>query len=460
MASSAAAPGDSFSFEHVLLAEASNKTRHPRASIHELQCILRPNDAASHQPDKNVGHWWEAQLLHYGLKLSKTKSVAKTRLLDALNAGTLAVPGDIKKLEGQLKKSWTKSEKDKRNELTPVSTAKSGAKRKRGDETNQSAQAKKAKAVPATKAQKQTAVAKSPKAAPKTAPNTASKKTPNVTSAKTSGPSSSSKDINGAQFKPTNHPRTKQTARRGGNALPVGRVIPSESNNVPDPFHRAPRTKQTARRGKPFQPGRGLTANGRTPGSWDEDDNTIGMDGDDDDEDNDIESGNGEEKIDWVPSGPKIFSSLGLINGTYEIDCPTLEDWGRSSEDFSLILCLEGDSVWGSYDFGMFSGILHLRQRPYTGSDERLPFSWRGRENSEGVISFGPGNEGWIEFHGGGRIVGMINCYGNAEFQGTRTSGNQTRGGRPLRSMHQEWDKYNEREYERENRARWGGSGW
>lgn len=38
------------------------------------------------------GHWYEAQLIHYGLPPSKTKSTAKMRLLDALNKGNVAVP--------------------------------------------------------------------------------------------------------------------------------------------------------------------------------------------------------------------------------------------------------------------------------------------------------------------------------------------------------------------------------
>lgn len=131
------------------------------------------------------------------------------------------------------------------------------------------------------------------------------------------------------------------------------------------------------------------------------------------------------------------------------------------SEDFSLILCLEGNSIWGAYDFGMHSGILHLRERPWNSSFDEIPFSWRGRENSEGQMSFGSSNHGWIQFLGDGHIEGMINCYGQARFSGERISGNrETKAPRDARSMKNEWEGYNQIEYDRVNRARWGGSGW
>jgi hypothetical protein len=151
---------------------------------------------------------------------------------------------------------------------------------------------------------------------------------------------------------------------------------------------------------------------------------------------------------------------LGLINGEYQIQSSDLDDWSQYNEDeFSLIMCLCGNSVWGAYDFGMHSGIIYLPDRPYAASHDELPFTWRGRENGEGEISFGPGNTGWIRFLGNGKIEGMITCYGQAKFTGQRISGNDTRAPRDARSMRDEWDGYNQREYDRANRARWGGSG-
>ena len=83
---------------------------------------------------------------------------------------------------------------------------------------------------------------------------------------------------------------------------------------------------------------------------------------------------------------------LGLLNGSYTVRSDDLDEWPDifDGEDFSLILCLDGNALWGAYDFGMHSGIIHLPVRPPHSSFTPIPFSWRGRENSEGQISFGP----------------------------------------------------------------------
>ena len=124
--------------------------------------------------------------------------------------------------------------------------------------------------------------------------------------------------------------------------------------------------------------------------------------------------------------------------------------------DFTLVLALQGKALWGAYDFGMFSGILQLPERPRAASEERLEFQWRGRENSEGQISFDNNQSGWIKFLGGGEIEGVINVYGKAKFTGVRVSGSSTMSERSANDMRQEWDGYNEEEYERQRRGRWG----
>jgi hypothetical protein len=99
---------DLFSFAgDAFFAQANNKSTHRRATLPELRAILRPSgyDTAVKDP---VSHWWEAQCLHYGLPTSKTKAVAKTRLLDALNSRRLNVPANLTKLEAGLKKQWKK----------------------------------------------------------------------------------------------------------------------------------------------------------------------------------------------------------------------------------------------------------------------------------------------------------------------------------------------------------------
>ncbi|KAL9023237.1 MAG: hypothetical protein Q9196_007322 [Gyalolechia fulgens] len=151
-----------------------------------------------------------------------------------------------------------------------------------------------------------------------------------------------------------------------------------------------------------------------------------------------------------VPSAP----SLGLINGIYDISCPTIEqEWPSFSSDLTLILTLDSPAVWGAFDFGMFSGIMHLPHRPYSTLDE-LELRWRGRDNGEGEMSFGENCTGVLCFRGNGRVEGWMNLYGECSFEGIR----REEGGtlvRTARSMREEWEGYCEDEYERERVGRW-----
>lgn len=80
--------------------------------------------------------------MHYGVPASKQKAVAKMRLFDAVQSGSLTVPGDIAKIERKLKKEWTKKHKDAMAGMDPAGdgqqqqqSAKNGKKRKREDES-------------------------------------------------------------------------------------------------------------------------------------------------------------------------------------------------------------------------------------------------------------------------------------------------------------------------------------
>ncbi|CAF9939305.1 hypothetical protein IMSHALPRED_001288 [Imshaugia aleurites] len=79
-----AAPGfkDGFWYDGDLYVEVGGLNRHKRAPIAEITAILRPDlkksKTTTAQPSKDpVGHWYEAQLLHYGLPPSKDKARAK-----------------------------------------------------------------------------------------------------------------------------------------------------------------------------------------------------------------------------------------------------------------------------------------------------------------------------------------------------------------------------------------------
>lgn len=82
----------------------------------EITAILRPDlkksKTSTGQPSKDpVGHWYQAQLLHYGLPPSKDKARAKMRLLEAVNSSSLVVPAAISRIEESLRKEFNAAEK-------------------------------------------------------------------------------------------------------------------------------------------------------------------------------------------------------------------------------------------------------------------------------------------------------------------------------------------------------------
>ena len=432
---------EGFYYNGDLYVEVGNLNRHKRASIPEITAILRPDLKQSKatlaaSPFKDpVGHWYEAQLIHYGLPPSKDKARAKMRLLEALNSAKLAVPAGIVKLEAQLKKEYAAADKKAKAQYkaemaiagkSDPTTA--GKKRKQSEPTSNV----------------NVNINFGPYAGPyggqqlQMTPNStagmgesfgAQTKPPATKKAKTSAAAAPEKTK--SAIKDDNQASTKkETAAKGTSTAKKKAMVKEEpSNNASTPV----RPKQTARWSGPAKK-EPATHKETTP-----------------------------KKEAAVKKEPKVKSEpntaslpkLGLINGYYDISCPNLEgQWRGYGDDMSIILCLDSPGVWGAYDFGMFSGILHLEDRPWEASYEPIPCKWRGRENSEGQMSFGESCTGEIAFLGGGRIEGYLNMYGQCHFSGTRVPGPGS-APRTAASMKQEWNGYNERAYDDEARDRW-----
>lgn len=110
---------DNFYYNGDLYVEVGNLNRHRRAAVSEITSFLRPDvkKALQSPPKDQVGHWYEAQLIHYGLPPSKDKARAKMRLLEALDYGRLAVPSNIVQMEAELKKEFSAAERKAKAEL-------------------------------------------------------------------------------------------------------------------------------------------------------------------------------------------------------------------------------------------------------------------------------------------------------------------------------------------------------
>ena len=442
---------DGFHYNGDLYVDVGNLNRHKRASIAEITAILRPDLKQSKavlaaSPSKDpVGHWYEAQLIHYGLQPSKDKARAKMRLLEAVNTSSLAVPAAIAKLEAQLKKEYTAAERKAKAQYkaelatTEQSKPTTGVRKRKQPEPTTSVSVNinfgpyaasipvpqmptyttaevavegKGDQPPKKKAKTSVNAAKGPKERVKAAKNTpASKKSVTskgpgngeprrvspIQTAKWSG--SGGKEANIHQDTALKKPSMKKESR-----------VKAES---PDTSAETVRPKQISKR---------TTAVKKEPAI----------------------------KKESAPRIKNEYSSsqlpkLGLINGHYEISCPDLS--GQLSmfddHDMSLILCLDSPSVWGAYDFGMFSGILRIEERPWESSHEPISLQWRGRENSEGQMSFGDSCTGEIIFLGAGRIEGWLSVYGQCWFSGARIPGPGS-APRTAASLKQEWNGYNQ----------------
>ncbi|KAK3295017.1 uncharacterized protein B0H64DRAFT_402382 [Chaetomium fimeti] len=425
---------DGWSYSGDFHVEASGNNRHRRATIPELKAVFDGTDGQKDRP----GHWYEAQLIHYGLPPSKTKGTAKMRLFDAVGKGNLAVPAHILKVETELKREWNKREREAKQaakkSLTSATnaTVKKSNKRKADDApggtsgTNVNINfnlsigpqgnvqigptgptgptAKKAKTTPATK--KPTSKTSTPTPATKTAP-----------------------------------PK-KQTARRGTSRAEAPKSASSRATSAASAAADKPAPRQTARRSRPFNrasQSRPAAASPQaprfdaTPSQWDSADSppppypgSPSYLGDNDRDD--------DSRLSGLPP-------LGLLNGRYQLRCTGPTAYADDGHDSGIIFTLDGDALWGSFEIGPLNGILRLDERPWSSSYQALPFEWRGEDTQGGVHA--EANDGsYIKFLGNGEVVGGIGFYNTMlEFDGFRVSGQDTRSEVSAFSMRWQWSE-------------------
>ena len=439
---------NNFHYDGNLYVEVGAFNRHKRATVEDITAILRPDlkkpkKASSDSQKDQVGHWYEAQLIHYGLPPSKDKARAKMRLLEALNQSKLIVPPNIATMEAEMGREYAAAErKAKAQYKASRAPAKEplavGKKRKQsepsGNNNNIHINISLGNDFRGLSDGVNTTDSRPPAKKAKTGTSKpANKKTEAVGSSKPS--------------KKTTGPGIEQT-------------VPQAQNVRERPLQTAKKQPSSTKTGAAEKKHSGIKQESKVKGETQVKKETgVGKEA----------TAKKETRVKKEPSAkpsPEIkhdsgadwsrrtHSSLGLINGIYDLFCPTVErEW--SCTDLSLILSLDGTTVWGAYDLGMFSGILFLPDRPRQASGEALPLTWRGRENGEGEMSFGNGCEGEISFLGNGNIEGWLSVYGRCSFQGVRRPEAGT-AVRTARSMRVEWEGYNERGYEEERTGRWG----
>ncbi|PTB62285.1 hypothetical protein BBK36DRAFT_1129621 [Trichoderma citrinoviride] len=376
-----------FSFTNgVFFAESSGHNKHRRATHEELRTHF-----ASGSDKDHTAHWFEAQLMHYGLQPSKTKSQ-------------------------KLKKEWTKRDRDEKK-AAKAATSKAAPKA-------EASTARKRKAEVTVNVTVNTNSPVATASAPKRTKNAAS-------SADDSAPA----------------PRfaTKQTARRGSGWRAPSRPEPARrASSSPE---RAP-TKQMARRSRPFNP-RGCIVSSRaqTSGysefatSFDEapppyeefSDSSNRFDG------NSLSPLgllNGRYDI----SCPYVESEWPMCGSDFSLVLTIVGSslWGRF--DMGIIegvLYIEERPRASSFDNIPFVWRGRETSEGQIFYDERSTC-----------------NQGSLRFLGDGSIKGYFE-YQDIQFEGQRLPGQGTRSELDARTLQNEWDSYNEDEYERERVGRW-----
>jgi hypothetical protein len=418
---------EGWSYSGELHVEASGHNRHRRATIPELKALFDGSDGSKDPP----AHWYEAQLLHYGLQPSKTKGTAKMRLFDAVNKGNLSVPAHIVKVEAELKKEWAKREREAKQALKKLAapaaakTARGSSKRKADERTNININLS-VSVGPQGNIQIATTEPAAKKA--KTA-STTKKPTPAKPSPEPSAQTA---------------PRKKQTARRGPSSARATKS--ASSRPAPDLNAGQPRTRQTAPRSRPFNrasQARPLAASNQplrvdsTPSQWDSPDDPPppdpGSPGHHD------SYSNGYTDDDDQADGP--LPPLGLLNGRYQLRCTAPRDHADRGEDSSIIFTLDDDALWGKFEIGPLRGILRLNERPWCSSYQPLYFDWRGQD-AQGGQHDDMDDGSYVKFLGDGVVVGKIWFYKTMlEFNGYRVSGQGTRSEIDAFAMRREWEE-------------------
>ncbi|KAH7087847.1 hypothetical protein FB567DRAFT_569751 [Paraphoma chrysanthemicola] len=395
-----------FLYSTVFQADPGNSNPHPRASLAELPALLFPDtsksgkSAPSSPAKDHPWHFWAAQLLHYGLPMTRDKNRAKMRLLDAMNQGRLEVPGWVSKLEAELKKEWeAENKKMKKKTAGAGATSSKNAMGKSyhgegnvtgtqsagvnvtGNIVNLSVSSGYSMAGPGVLQQTSQSSPKKPTPAKR-------KRVDNNTPPLASTPKKTTK--NNTATSPTPSKRSKKEP------TPRVKKEPSHSSTTASPFR--PRIKQE-RYIKP-------------------------------------------DPYADLPSSPNT-QQCALLSGTYTISCPLATALFSTSSSFSLTLAKDPSrSVWwASTSMGSWDFLIQLNPGPtHTVLGEPCTLGWRMRDMDTGELKFGKGCMGEMVFGGNGKMSAClwdVPGVGEVELEGWREDGDAVEG-----DWREEWDGF------------------
>lgn len=347
-----------FVYRDALFVEVGEGKRHPRAAPSELRELLLPKKGATKDKDQ-VAHWYEAQLVHYGLTRSKDKNTAKVRLTAALSTDGLKVPGELLQKEADMKKDYLAAVRKAKTaeKKAATSSATTNGKKRKADDTSSTTITLEVDGVKLTVDRSTGAVKEGVTKRKKTEPTTLAPSKPKVTERK--APTSPAVPKPPPVVAPASPARAKQTARRSR----PGPTYPSASS-------------------RPAPPKRSVV--NHTPQSF-------------------------QAFSDQEEDAPPAYESLDFtsnhkpskmpISGTYDIGSP-----GQPC-DFVLRIDKAENLLWGQFEIDSMTGILLMENIDIIPNGT---FRWRAEDTTSGQILFRRDQTGWVEFDKRGGIQGSF----------------------------------------------------
>lgn len=397
-----------FVYRDTLFVDLGPNKRHPRTSQSDLKDLLLPKSGGVTTKDQ-VAHWYEAQLIHYGLQRSKDKNTAKVRLTNAIASKALSVPPHIQQMEVDMKKEFAsatrkaKTAASKKKEPTSADHGAAKGKKRKADEDGPGSKTTVSvkvgdvtleighliEAAGGTGAKKQKMGPSEPKASVprrQAAPKTASKQTAKATS---STPKSATVVKSAAKSTATKATSTTQKSAA---------VVRSSAKSTAATS--AARTGNYARRGRPFPRSPRTRPLQQAPPQID-DCTPASFDSDDDMEDSPppYDSINFEE--DQYESHPT--EGTVQISGSYEIH--TSDDYPAG---FTLKIDKREQKLWGRFNIGCKAGIIRMETLEGLCNGSKVPFGWRSEDEESGSLRFDRGCVGTMQFDGEGQVEGYF----------------------------------------------------
>ncbi|KAI9715614.1 MAG: hypothetical protein M1828_000757 [Chrysothrix sp. TS-e1954] len=456
-----------------LLVDPGNAKQYRRASDSQLQALLRPQASAPVKDE--TAHFYEAQLIHYGLQRTKDKARAKWRLHEALNAEGLQVPAEVKRLETALNKEYAANVKRSKESASPA--IENGAHGKGRKHDNDTATA----STPTPPKKKQKA---SDRSVAQSRPPASVRSTKMTT--KASGAVSkqwqSNPNLNGViKREPSDPPRERSMITNSFNwpagSAPIhpyvvkhGSIPTAKSNRgswqaassrpTSSVALSAPPTPQntvvqrgglqTARsvRGSHqstldrsafslLTPSLGSGLQQTTPGR----------------------NGSTAESTQYqlMPKSEEMRRSpLLSVSGQWTVHCPMIDsEFGAICSMRLLLVQATAEHptgyAWGDYNFGAFEGALRAEPQEWIDGALRFEFEWRGHNTVTGEIMFEADRVGEFTIYRDNSLGGCFeNMYGESlDFFAKREPGAKRVCGRQASDFQDEWDQYNESSYER-----------